>query len=131
MHHKLAEQSGLRQEAATKIRNLLFTPSDSSPPSSPSPISLQLLDQLRNIETQWVNVIHDLMNAHQLEPILIKHTIQNIAKELKSLEAAFPGLDYEGIDLETIHKTLELCQVNYNTLYILWPFPKLHALKRK
>lgn len=112
MHYKLAEQSSLRQEAATKIRSLLLSSTrDSSPSTISSEFSLQLLDQLRNIETQWVNTIHDLMNANQLEPILIKQTIQNIAKELKSLETAFPELEYEGIDLQTIKRTCDLCKV--------------------
>lgn len=119
MHHKLAQQSFTRQEAASRIRGIILS-STSPPPSSSSSLSptspssdysLKLLDQLNSIETQWVNVIHDLMNMSKLEPALIKQMIQNIAKELKQLEAAFPELEYGGIDLETIKRTQELCQV--------------------
>ena len=118
MHHKLAQQSSLRQEAATKIRDIILSTTTAASPSSsssssptPSEYSLKLLDQLKSIETQWVNAINDLMNMRQLEPVLIKQMIQNIAKELKVLEAAFPELEYGGIDLETIKKTQGLCQV--------------------
>ena len=118
MHHRLAQQSFTRQKAASRIRGIILSstsppPSASplSPTSPPSEYSLKLLDQLKGIETQWVNVIHDLMNMSKLEPALIKQMIQNIAKELKQLEAAFPELEYGGIDLETIKKTQELCQV--------------------
>lgn len=116
MHLKLAQYSTQRQEAASKIRNLLLASTcnplpSQSPSQSPPDVGLQLLEQLRHIETQWVNAIHDLMNIHQLEPILVKQMLHNIAKELKSFEAVFPELTCNGINLENLIKKRELCDV--------------------
>ena len=123
MHLKLARYSSQRQEAASKIRNLLLastcSPSPSQSPSqSPPDVSLQLLEQLRHIETQWVNAIHDLMNMDQLEPILVKQMLHNIAKELKSFETVFPELTCNGINSENLRKKLDLCDVRMTSYFV-------------
>jgi hypothetical protein len=111
MHLQLASQSSTRQNAAVKIRDLLLASTASTSPDTPaSESSLQLLEQLRNIETQWINAVHDLTNMQQLEPILIKQMLQNIAKELKTMEPIFSELDCDNNDLEVIKNKLKLCE---------------------
>lgn len=109
MHLTLAQQSSLRQDAAAKIRSLLL--SSTRHASSASESDLRLLEQLKNIETQWVNAVHDLMNMGQLEPILIKHMLQNIGKSLKILEPMFNELECDEIDLDCLKEKRALCEV--------------------
>ena len=119
MHFKLAHHSKQRKQAASRIRDLLFDSTQSHPSvTSISPTnktqpsySLQLLEQLRNIEMQWVNVVNDLTNMQQLEPILIKNMIRNMAKEVKSLEPFFAEMECKGINLEVITLKCDLCEV--------------------
>ena len=111
MHLRLAQQSSLRHDAATKIRNLLLS---STHTSSASESDLRMLEQLKDIEMQWVNAVHDLMNMNQLEPILIKQMLQNIGKNLKTVEPLFSQLDCDGIDVEYIKERKTHCEVfNY------------------
>ncbi len=119
MHIQLAQHSNRRKNAATKIRDIVLhstqrhdnQPADLSN-SQPPPHAIKLLEQLRSIETQWVNVTHSLMNMHQLEPILLKTMITNIAKEVKGLEQVFPAVECQGLKLDEITKQSCLCEVS-------------------
>ena len=118
MHDKLARHSNRRKSTASKIRDLVLhstqrhdhQPADLSH-SQPPPHTFKLLEQLRSIETQWVNVSHSLLNVHQLEPILLKTMITNIAKEVKGLEQVYPAIECNGLKLDDITKQFNLCEV--------------------
>ena len=116
----MARFSAKRQQASSKIRNLLLVSTASSPKSSPSPShtprrphasSLMLLEQLRGIEMQWVNVINELANMGKLEPLLFKRMLRNIAQELKTMEGFSVEVQYQGMDLEILVKKAKLCKV--------------------
>ena len=119
MHIKLAHQSNRRKNTASKIRDLVLhsthkqgdQPADLSH-ARPSPDTFKLLEQLRSIETQWVNVTHSLMNMHQLEPILLKNMLTNIAKEVKGLEQVYPAIECDNLKLDEITRRFHLCEVS-------------------
>lgn len=109
MHLRLAGHSECRKEAALRIRALLLhsQQSNSPPPSS----YIKLLESLRSIEMQWVNVINDLLNMPRLEPVLYKQMLQNVARELKSLETLYGELESKGVNLEFTKRLQEQCEV--------------------
>ena len=115
MHLKLTKYSVQRQQAATKIRNILLHSTHQKSPSPPSSTSnsqicAHLLEQLQSIETQWVNTANELASMSQLEPILIKQMLRNIARELKDLT---PSCEYEvtELTLDSVQKSCELYEV--------------------
>ena len=119
MHLKMARFSDKRKQAAAKIRELVLystqrhesLPTDLSH-TQPPPHTIKLLEQLKSVETQWVNVAHSLMNMQQLEPILLKTMVTNIAKEVKGLEKVYPAIECEGLKLEEISERYSLCEVS-------------------
>lgn len=60
---------------------------------------------------QWVNVINELANMAQLESLLFKRMLRNIAKELKTLDEFSLEVQYQGMDLEILVKKAKLCKV--------------------
>ncbi len=120
MHIKLAGLSDKRKNSAAKIRDLILhstQPSHDNQPTDlsntqPPPSTFKLLEQLKSIETQWVNVTHSLMNMHQLEPILLKNMITNIAKEVKGLQHVYPAVECDCLKLDELKKRFNLCEVS-------------------
>lgn len=113
MHLKLIKYSVQREQAAAKIRNILLASTHQStgtvtafPSAHSSHISTQLLNQLQSIETQWVNTVNELASMSQLEPILIKQMLRNIARELKEVT---PPCKQEVIELE-LEKVQTSCE---------------------
>ena len=136
MHIKLAQLSDKRKNAAAKIRDLILYSTqshDNHQPTDlshtlPPPNTFKLLEQLKSIETQWVNVTHSLMNMHQLEPILLKNMITNIAKEVKGLQQVYPAVECDCLKLDELSRRSNLCEVSlqqfqcYCYNYKLFPF---------
>ena len=60
---------------------------------------------------QWVNVINELANMTQLEPLLFKRMLRNVAQELKTMEGFSVESQYQGMDLEILVKKAKLCKV--------------------
>ena len=113
MHLRLTKYSVQRQQAATKIRTILLASThqtSTSSSTSKSHICRHLLDQLQSIETQWVNTANELASMSQIEPILIKQMLRNIARELKVLTPS-SECEVTELTLESVQKSCELYEV--------------------
>ena len=95
-----------RDGVVAEIKNLIVGSAD---PNSPQ--CQDLLDQLCEVDTQWVNVVRDLGEMPVLECILLRQMFRNVSREVAAMETALPEFDNRGLGIEEVTDKYEECKV--------------------